>query len=60
MPDVWVSGRLIGHTPLSDTPIAMGTHDVVVRHPALGEWHEEVGADAPTVLTVGASDPIEP
>ena len=59
--DVWVGGRLIGHTPLSDTPIAMGTHDVVVRHPALGEWREEVvvGADAPTVLTVGDTDPIE-
>ena len=59
--DVWVGGRLIGQTPLSDTPIVMGLHDVVVRHPALGEWREEVvvGADAPTVLTVGDTDPIE-
>ena len=60
--DVWVGGRLIGQTPLSDTPIAMGTHDVVVRHPALGEWRQEVivGADAPTVLTVGDTEPMGP
>ena len=59
--DVWLDGGLIGRTPLADTPTAMGTHDLVVRHPVLGEWREEfvVGASAPAVVTVGGSEPFE-
>jgi PEGA domain len=35
--EVWIDGEPIGETPIGNLPIAVGTHEVVFRHPALGE-----------------------
>jgi hypothetical protein len=52
--DVNVDGRSIGVTPLGDVSVAVGTHEVVWRHPQFGERRKTVviGAQTPVRLTV--------
>jgi hypothetical protein len=40
--DVIVDGTLVGQTPMANLPMAIGTHDVVFRHPQLGERRQTV------------------
>jgi len=40
--DVEVDGHPVGQTPLGSVPIAVGVHDVVFRHPSLGEQRRVV------------------
>ena len=35
--EVWVDGEKIGETPIGNLSVSLGTHDVVFRHPDLGE-----------------------
>jgi hypothetical protein len=35
--DVWIDGKPIGQTPIGNLRIAIGPHDVLFRHPDLGE-----------------------
>jgi hypothetical protein len=46
--EVWINGERAGETPIGNLPIAIGMHDVVFRHPELGEQRHRV--------TVTASD----
>ena len=57
--EVWVDGRPIGHTPLSNVGVAIGRHEVTLRHPDLGERRRQivVGSDAPTRLMVDLVQP---
>jgi len=52
--DVTVDGRSIGVTPLGDVSLAVGSHEVVWRHPQLGERKKTivVGAQTPVRVTV--------
>lgn len=47
--DVWIDGQRVGETPIGNHAIVIGTHEVVFRHPDLGEQRRTV--------TVGASSP---
>jgi hypothetical protein len=40
--DVWVDGNSVGQTPISNLAVAIGTHEVLFRHPQLGERRESV------------------
>lgn len=40
--DVWIDGKSLGRTPISNIPVPIGTHDVVVRHPELGEQRHQM------------------
>jgi PEGA domain-containing protein len=40
--EVWVDGAKIGETPIGNLAVAAGSHDVVFRHPDLGEQRETV------------------
>lgn len=40
--DVWIDGKEIGRTPVENIPVPIGTHDVVLRHPELGEQRHRV------------------
>ena len=40
--EVWVDGQRIGETPIGKLPQTIGTHDIVLRHPELGEKREAV------------------
>ncbi|HEX7138928.1 MAG TPA: PEGA domain-containing protein [Vicinamibacterales bacterium] len=56
---VWIDGNSFGDTPLGNLSIAPGEHDIVFRHPQLGERREKaiVRADRPTRVTVNLQQP---
>jgi hypothetical protein len=56
---VWIDGNAFGDTPLGNLSIAPGEHDIVFRHPQLGERREKamVRADRPTRVTVNLQQP---
>jgi PEGA domain len=35
--EVWVDGEKIGETPIGNLSLSLGPHEVVFRHPELGE-----------------------
>ena len=37
--EVWVDGQQVGETPLGNVSVPIGSHDVLFRHPELGEKH---------------------
>ena len=46
--EVWIDGQQVGETPLGNVSVPIGSHDVLFRHPELGEKHVRA------VVTVGA------
>jgi len=38
--EVWVDGAKVGETPIGNLTLAIGSHDVIFRHPELGEQHQ--------------------
>jgi hypothetical protein len=40
--DVWVEGEHIGTAPVAELAVPLGTREVVVRHPQLGERRQSV------------------
>lgn len=40
--EVWVDGEKVGDTPIGNLPMTIGSHNVVFRHPQLGEQHQTV------------------
>ncbi len=40
--EVWMDGAKIGETPIGNLAVAAGPHDVVFRHPELGEQRQTV------------------
>jgi len=51
--NVWVDGGEIGTTPLANVPLPIGTHEVVWRHPQLGERRRTIAITARTPTRVG-------
>jgi hypothetical protein len=52
--EVFIDGRSVGTTPLANIAVPVGSHDVVWRHPELGERRQTVTvtAQAPTRIGV--------
>jgi hypothetical protein len=52
--EVWIDGQAVGETPIGNLAIPIGTHDVVFRHPDLGEQHysQVVSLKGPARLSV--------
>jgi hypothetical protein len=52
--EVWVDGERVGETPIGNLARSIGRHEVVFRHPELGERRETVTLrpDQPTRLSV--------
>lgn len=40
--EVWLDGRHIGETPLANVTASAGAHEIVLRHPELGEVRQTV------------------
>jgi hypothetical protein len=40
--EVWVDGEKVGDTPIGNLSLAIGSHDIVFRHPDLGEQRHAV------------------
>jgi serine/threonine-protein kinase len=51
---VWIDGNSFGDTPLGNLSLPAGSHEIVFRHPQLGERREKamVRADTATRVTV--------
>lgn len=52
--DVWIDGERVGETPIGNVAVPIGTHEVVFRHPELGEQaiRTTVTLTAPARLSV--------
>ena len=52
--EVWVNGKPLGETPIGSVTVPIGTHEVIFRHPELGEQvvRATVTATAPARVTV--------
>jgi hypothetical protein len=52
--EVWVDGRRVGETPIGNLPISIGSHEIIFRHPQLGEKRQAVSVTlkAPVRLSV--------
>jgi hypothetical protein len=57
--EVWVDGAPAGPTPTANLPVAVGEHEVVVRHPRWGEQRLTVivAAGSPTRLDLKLAGP---
>ena len=44
--EVWIDGERVGETPIGDASVSVGTHDILFRHPELGERHQAVTVTA--------------
>lgn len=51
--DVWLDGRPLGVTPLANLKVAIGSHEIVWRHPTLGERKRTVQVTAKAPVRVG-------
>jgi hypothetical protein len=58
--EVWVDGQPAGVTPLAELPAAVGTREVVVRHPEYGEARYSVEVRSARVTPVSATLRTEP
>jgi hypothetical protein len=52
--EVFIDGRRVGETPIGNLPISIGSHEIVFRHPQLGEKRQAVSVTlkAPVRLSV--------
>jgi hypothetical protein len=52
--EVFIDGRRVGETPIGNLPVAIGPHEIVFRHPQLGEKRQAVSVtlNAPVRLSV--------
>ena len=46
--EVWIDGKSVGETPIGNLSVAIGPHEIVFKHPQLGEKRQAVS------VTVGA------
>jgi hypothetical protein len=51
--EVWVDGRSSGTTPLANLAVPIGSHEIVLRHPQLGERRRTVTITSQTPVRVG-------
>ncbi len=52
--EVWIDGQRVGETPIGNLSIAIGSHEVLFRHPQFGEKRHAISVtmSAPTRLSV--------
>jgi serine/threonine-protein kinase len=52
--EVWIDGQRVGETPIGNLSVTIGAHEIVFRHPQLGEKRHAVSvtAGAPVRLSV--------
>jgi hypothetical protein len=51
--DVWIDGKPAGQTPLGHVAVPIGEHEIVWRHPQLGERRQTVRVATHTATRVG-------
>jgi PEGA domain len=53
--DVWIDGNSLGQTPLGNVSISLGEHEIVFRHPELGERREKALVRSDRLTRVSAN-----
>ena len=43
--DIWIDGQSAGQTPIANIPLRVGSHEIMFRHPQLGERRQTVQVD---------------
>jgi serine/threonine-protein kinase len=38
--EVWIDGKSVGETPLANLSVPLGEHEIIFRHPQLGEQRQ--------------------
>jgi hypothetical protein len=51
--EIFVDGQRVGETPLGNVPAQIGTHEVLFRHPELGEERRSVTVTTGEPVKVG-------
>jgi hypothetical protein len=51
--EVFVDGKSMGITPLANLPVLIGTHEILWRHPQLGDRRQTVVVKAQTPIRIG-------
>jgi serine/threonine-protein kinase len=51
---VSIDGNAVGETPLANLPLAVGEHEIVFRHPQLGEQTQKVIVKSNALTRVSA------
>ena len=52
---VWIDGNAVGETPLGNLSISLGEHEIVFRHPDLGERREKAIVRSDRLTRVSAN-----
>jgi hypothetical protein len=53
--DVWIDGNSLGQTPLGNVSVSLGEHEIVFRHPELGERREKAIVRSDRLTRVSAN-----
>jgi serine/threonine protein kinase len=53
--EVWIDGRRVGDTPIGNLAVPIGPHEIIFRHPELGEKKQAVSVTAGTPLRLSVS-----
>ena len=53
--EVWIDGTSVGQTPLGNLSVPLGEHEVVFRHPELGERREKAFVRSDRLTRVSAN-----
>jgi hypothetical protein len=53
--EVWIDGRRIGETPIGNVSVPIGPHEIVFRHPELGEKKQAVSVTTGAPVRVSVS-----
>jgi hypothetical protein len=53
--EVWIDGRSVGETPLGNLSVPLGEHEIVFRHPELGERREKAIVRSDRLTRVSAN-----
>jgi hypothetical protein len=40
--EVWIDGQKVGETPIGNLSVSVGAHEIIFRHPDLGEQRQTV------------------
>jgi hypothetical protein len=51
--EVWLDGAKVGETPMANYPAALGRHEIILRHPKLGEQRRTVVVSLGEPMRVG-------
>ncbi len=50
--EVWIDGQRVGETPIGNLAVSIGAHEILFRHPQLGEKRHAVSVTAGTPVRV--------